>query len=84
MAEFFGAHRVSQKQEQERDRALLRTVISLGLALWWGAQFLLGRTTPVDPWFVAACILYAGVALFYRHVVHKEGDLFALYCVPDP
>ena len=62
VADYLGAHTVSDVIAQERDRALQRAIVALATTCFWGARHLLGMPVGADPWFIAflaGCFLLA-------------------------
>ncbi len=74
LADYFGAHRVPDRVSQERDRALQRGVIGLLTAGVWTFQYLGGRHSHAQLWFV----------LFYGLVVPTLAFAYRRFLVSSP
>lgn len=88
-AEGIGAHRVPHRDIQERDRALQRGIVGIGLPSIWGLELLLGRLTGPPLWFALLGVTYGVFSVAYRQFlrsIHEELARFLLYAflVLDP
>ncbi len=86
--ESIGAHRVSSRDAEERDRALQRGVVALALAAIWTAGLLLGLPGGPPLWFLLAGAIYGAASFAYRRSIGRLGDagvaLFYAFLVLDP
>jgi signal transduction histidine kinase len=67
-ADQLGAHRVPERTQEERDRALQRAVLGVCIASFWGVQFLAGKPAAASLWFV----VYLGVAMPAASLVYRR------------
>lgn len=83
-----GAHQTPHKEVQERDRALQRGVVGVGLPLIWAMEFLAGQPVRPPLWFALLGLVYGIESFIYRKSLRQssDGGVFFLYAflILDP
>jgi signal transduction histidine kinase/CheY-like chemotaxis protein len=88
LAEYLGAHKVSEVLVHERDRAMQRVIVCASTLGFWTLEHVIGRPVAPHPGFVGFLACYFVLALAYRRFLTSTSKLNAallyVHLILDP